>query len=227
MVSALGIATKPIIVPLAHIITGPLFIPSGAVSGGFYMMWLVLGYGITGKRWTMTLVSFVQAIQVTATGIVGLTRGAESVHLYSAGHSGRFGPSPIGHRVCCLPCAFLAGMLANMTGTIMVNFVYFRLPVIPLVLSVSAACLSGGLGGLLAFKFCGRLGNCRKEKGIRTRGKGRMRPEAFPVISKKGRKFSIEGRSVFVSASFPILLSDAVDAGKTFLIALKVKRDME
>ena len=63
MVSALGIATKPIIVPLAHIITGPLFIPSGAVAGGFYMMWLVLGYGITGKRWTMTLVSFVQAIR--------------------------------------------------------------------------------------------------------------------------------------------------------------------
>jgi polyferredoxin len=59
----------------------------------------------------------------------------------------------IGHRVCCLPCAFLAGMLCNLAGTIMVNLVYFRLPVIPLVLSLSAAALSGGLGGLLAFKL--------------------------------------------------------------------------
>ncbi|MFZ3131922.1 MAG: ECF transporter S component, partial [Desulfosporosinus sp.] len=40
----------------------------------------------------------------------------------------------IRHRVCCLPCAFLAGMLANIGGSFMVNFVYFRLPLIPLVL---------------------------------------------------------------------------------------------
>lgn len=37
ILSALGIATKPIIVPLVHIITGPLYIPGGAVAGGFYM----------------------------------------------------------------------------------------------------------------------------------------------------------------------------------------------
>ncbi|GAG99538.1 unnamed protein product, partial [marine sediment metagenome] len=38
MVAALGIATKPVITPLVHIITGPLFIPGGAIAGGFYMM---------------------------------------------------------------------------------------------------------------------------------------------------------------------------------------------
>ena len=54
MMAALGIAIKPVVVPLAHIITGPLFIPSGAVAGGFYMMWLVLGLGLTGKRGTAT-----------------------------------------------------------------------------------------------------------------------------------------------------------------------------
>lgn len=37
VVAALGVATKPIIVPLVHIITGPLFIPGGAIAGGFYM----------------------------------------------------------------------------------------------------------------------------------------------------------------------------------------------
>ena len=50
MMSALGIAIKPIIVPLSHIISGPLLIPPGAVTGGLFMMWLVLGFGITGKR---------------------------------------------------------------------------------------------------------------------------------------------------------------------------------
>ena len=162
MVSALGVATKPIIVPLAHIITGPLFIPSGAVAGGFYMMWLVLGYGITGKRWTMTLIGFVQAILVMGTGIVG-SHGALSLFTYTApGILADLGLLLIGHRVCCLPCAFLAGMLANAAGTIMVNFVYFRLPLIPLVLSLSAAALSGGLGGIVAFQILGQIRKLQK-----------------------------------------------------------------
>lgn len=162
MVSALGVATKPIIVPLAHIITGPLFIPSGAVAGGFYMMWLVLGYGITGKRWTMTLIGFVQAILVMGTGIVG-SHGALSLFTYTApGILADLGLLLIGHRVCCLPCAFLAGMLANTAGTVMVNFVYFRLPVVPLVLSFSAACLSGGLGGVVAFQILRQIRKLQK-----------------------------------------------------------------
>ena len=153
MMAALGIATKPIIVPLAHIITGPLFIPSGSLAGGFYMMWLVLGFGITGKRGTMTLISLVQAIVVIATGIVG-SHGVMSLLTYTMpGILADVGLLLIGHRVCCLYCAFLAGMLCNIAGTIMVNFVYFRLPLIPLVLSLSLAALSGGLGGMIAFKI--------------------------------------------------------------------------
>ncbi len=37
LMASLGIATKPIVVPLTHMITGPLFIPGGAVAGGLYM----------------------------------------------------------------------------------------------------------------------------------------------------------------------------------------------
>ncbi len=153
LLAALGIATKSIIVPLAHIITGPFFIPSGAVAGGFYMMWLVLGFGITGRRGTMTLIGLVQAILVIATGIVG-SHGVISLLTYTMpGILADLGLFLIGHRVCCLPCSFLAGLLCNITGTIMVNLVYFRLPLIPLVLSLSIAALSGGLGGMLAFKI--------------------------------------------------------------------------
>lgn len=164
MMAALGIAIKPVVVPLAHIITGPLFIPSGAVAGGFYMMWLVLGFGLTGKRGTATLIALVQALLVTGSGLAG-SHGAMSIFTYTVpGIMADLGLLLIGHRVCCSPCSFLAGMLANMGGTIMVNLVYFRLPWIPLVLALSAAALSGGLGGILAFQIRQQI--MRFESGI-------------------------------------------------------------
>lgn len=162
MLAALGVVTKPILVPLAHIISGPLLIPSGAVAGGFYMMWMVLGYGITGIRGAMTLIGLVQAVLVMATGIVG-SHGVISLLTYTApGLLADLGLFLIGHRVCCLPCAFLAGMLCNFAGSVMVNFVYFRLPVIPLLLSLSTAALSGGLGGMLAFKILQQIWKFQK-----------------------------------------------------------------
>ena len=57
LTSALGIGIKPIIVPLIHIVTGPLYIPGGAAAGGFYMLWIVLGIGITRKIGTGTLIA--------------------------------------------------------------------------------------------------------------------------------------------------------------------------
>lgn len=153
MMSALGIAIKPIIAPLSHILIGPLLIPPGAVTGGIYMMWLVMGFGITGKRGTMTLIGLVQAILVIATGMVG-SQGVMSLLTYSMpGVVADLGLLLIGHRVCCMPCAFLAGLLCNVTGTVMVNLVYYRFPLIPLLFSLSLAALSGGIGGLIAFKI--------------------------------------------------------------------------
>ena len=164
MMAALGIAVKPIIVTLAHIISGPLFIPSGAVAGGFYMMWLVLGFGITKVRGTMTLIGLVQAILVMATGIVG-SHGAFSLITYTMpGLVADLGLLLIRHRVCCLPCAFLAGVLCNIAGTFMVNLVYFRLPLVALILTLSVATLSGGLGGILAFKILEQLQKFSKKE---------------------------------------------------------------
>lgn len=126
------------------------------------MLWLVLGFGITGKRGTMTLIGVVQAILVMATGMLG-SQGVMSLVSYTMpGIVADLGLFLIGHRVCCLPCAFLAGMLCNITGTMMVNFVYYRFPLIPLVLSLSVAALSGGLGGLVAFKIVQQIGEFQK-----------------------------------------------------------------
>lgn len=165
LLAALGIASKPIIVPLSHIITGPLFIPGGVAAGGFYMMWLILGMGITGKRGTATLIGLVQSMVVLGSGVFGY-HGALSIISYTIpGIAIDLGLLLIRHRVCCLFCAFIAGILANVSGSFLVNLIYFRLPLVPLLLSLSVAALSGGLGGLLAYQILRKIRPFIQNKG--------------------------------------------------------------
>lgn len=153
MMAALGIAIKPIIVPLAQVITGPLYVPGGVVAGGFYMLWLVLGRALVNKNGTATLVSLVQSILIIAVGTFG-NQGAVSLITYLAPGIAvdvlyMIFPngvnSPLG--------AFMGGAVANISGTFLVSVILFRLPLVPLLLSLSAASLSGGLGGLVAYKL--------------------------------------------------------------------------
>jgi hypothetical protein len=157
MMAALGVAIKPIVVPLAHIITGPLYIPGGVVAGGFYMLWIVLGYGLVNKRGTATLIGVVQAILVIAIGFFGnqgivslvtyILPGISVDVLYMLLRSGV--DSPIN--------AFLGGMASNVAGTFLVSVLLFELPWVPMLLSLSAASLSGGIGGLVAYKLLAQL----------------------------------------------------------------------
>ena len=150
MMAGLGIAIKPIIVPLAQIITGPLFIPGGVVAGGFYMMFLVLGTAATNKYGAATLVALVQAAIVTVTGILG-THGAVSLLTYTLpGIAVDLFFLIIRHKGCCALCCFIAGVIANVVGSYAVNLAIFNLSFVPLMLSLCAAALSGGLGGLIA-----------------------------------------------------------------------------
>lgn len=152
MISALGIASKPLIVPLSHIITGPLLIPGGVVAGGFYMLWIVLGAGLVGKPGAAALIGLVQALLVFGTGVFG-SHGAMTLLSYTLpGLAVDLILYLIKHRVCCLPCAFLAGLVANVSGSSMVNIIYFRLPFVPLTLALAVSALSGGLGGIIAYK---------------------------------------------------------------------------
>ncbi len=157
LMACLGIAIKPLVVPLAHVITGPLFIPGGVIAGGFYMLWIVLGAGIVGKRGTATLIATVQAIVILSVGIFG-THGLMSLFTYILpGLAVDFVLLIIGHRGCCVNCCFLAGVAANISGTFLVNLIFFRLPLIPLILSLSSAALSGGLGGIIAHNLIKQL----------------------------------------------------------------------
>lgn len=152
MLAALGIAVKAVVTPLAQIITGPLFIPGGAVAGGFYMLFLVLAMAVIQKRGAALLTAVIQALLVLIAAVPG-SHGAASLLTYTA-------PGlavelvyliMFRHRACCPLCCFIGGMCANLAGTYAVNLAIFRLPPVPLLLCLSVAALAGGLGGLIAY----------------------------------------------------------------------------
>lgn len=153
IMSALGIALKTVVVPLAHIIAGPLMIPSGAFAGGLYMMWLVVGYGMVRKPGTATLIGIVQAFLVMFTGVIG-SHGIMSLFTYiMPGLVMDIVLLIIGHRACCRACCVIAGAAANMTGTACVNVVFFQAPGMYLILILSVAALSGAIGGYISWEL--------------------------------------------------------------------------
>ena len=156
--SALGIAIKPVVVPLAHVVSTPLMIPGGALAGGLYMMWIVVAFGLTGKHGTTLLVGFVQAILVMITGVSG-SHGAMSLISYTMpGLLVDVVFLLLRRGIDSLPLSMLAGMLANLAGTICVNIIFFSLPLIPLLLSLCVAAFSGGVGGVLSWLLLEALG---------------------------------------------------------------------
>lgn len=157
MCAGLGIAIKPIIVPLVHIVTGPLFIPGGAVAGGLYMLFIVVAAGLVGKTGAATLTCAVQAILVIISGVPGSAGILSLVTYIMPGVMVDLLFVIIRHKGCCAFCCFLAGLVANLTGTFLTNFVFFRLPFVPLMLTLFAAALSGCLGGLIAWGVIKRL----------------------------------------------------------------------
>ena len=159
MIAAMGIGVKTIIAPLIQIITGPLFIPGGVVAGGIYMSFLVLATSITNKIGSASLVAILQAVFVMITGTIG-THGVVSLLTYSL--PGIFvdlffliSRNKGNNMLCC----FIAGMIANVIGSYSVNLIIFNLSIIPLLLSLVSATLSGGIGGLVAYSIGQKLNN--------------------------------------------------------------------
>ncbi len=152
MMAALGIAVKPYIKVVVQIISGPLFIPGGTLAGGFYLIWLLIGAGLIKKPGTATLIALTQGIMVMITGAYG-SHGIMSVITYTL-------PGLMidilfiimkGRGDGIWEC-FLGGIVANLTGTFLSNLLFFNLPLIPLILTLSTAALSGGLGGIMAYQ---------------------------------------------------------------------------
>ncbi len=157
MMASLGLAIKPIIVPLVHIVTGPLFIPGGAVAGGFYMLWIVLGMGLVRKPGTCAMIALVQGIITITLGSVG-SHGILSLLTYTL--PGIFAEIPFlfAKKKVFHILHFMAGcILANLAGTYGSNLIFFRLPLLPLLLSLSSAALSGAIGGVIAYQLYKKL----------------------------------------------------------------------
>ncbi|MCL1874055.1 MAG: ECF transporter S component [Clostridiales bacterium] len=153
IIAALGVAVKPLVNALSHLISSPLFIPGGALAGGIYMLFVVLGAALVKKRGAATLIGVVQAILILALGLPG-SHGAFSLLTYTApGLAIDLLWLSLGHRGCCLFCCFLAGMAANLTGTLLTNSLFFRLPALFLALMLTVALFSGGLGGVAAWRI--------------------------------------------------------------------------
>lgn len=151
--AALGIAIKPVITPLIHLITGPLFIPGGSVGGGIYMMFIVIAALTVPKPGSATLATIVQAILTITIAVAG-SHGLMSLFTYilpGIAMDSVFALFRYKDKHAIVP--FLMGAMANVAGTYASNLVFFRLPLIPLMLSLSAGFLSGGLGGLLAYRI--------------------------------------------------------------------------
>jgi len=161
--AAIGLAIKPVVVPLIHMITGPLMIPGGALAGGFYMLWIVLGAALIDKRGTATLIALVQAIIVMISGTFG-THGFISLLTYAIPGIMIDVFLIITRKNIKIPIMFfICGAIANISGTYLSNLVFFRLPILPLMFSLSSACLSGGIGGLIAYLIFSKIKNIGME----------------------------------------------------------------
>lgn len=152
ILAALGIAIKPLVVPVIRVVAIPLGLPGGSLIGGIYMMWLILGHAFTGKPWAATLVGVVQAGLAWVTGVPG-PQGPWMLLIYMAPGVAadlvlRLGPA--GGPRLPLGLAMLAGAAANAAGVVLMCYMVYRIPLPVLVLSMGVGAISGSIGGVFA-----------------------------------------------------------------------------
>ncbi len=156
ILSALGLAVKPIIIPLIHLISAPLMIPGGSLAGGFFMMWIALAIAIVRKPGAGLLVGITQAIVIVSLGYFG-NHGAVSLLSYTL-------PAVSAELIAILYknkgnlfAQVSICTSANITGALIVTLLIMRLALIPLLISLVAASISGIIGGILSFSILKKL----------------------------------------------------------------------
>ncbi|MDA3813075.1 MAG: ECF transporter S component [Candidatus Cloacimonetes bacterium] len=156
IMSALGLAAKPIITPLIHLISAPLMIPGGSLAGGLYMMWIALAIAIVKKPGAGFLVGLTQSIVMLSMGYFG-NHGAVSLISYTLpGIMAEF-VSLFFKNKGALPAQVMIVMVANLTGTVVVTIIVMRLAAIPFVISLIAAAVSGIVGGIISYSIFNKL----------------------------------------------------------------------
>ncbi|MBD3243122.1 MAG: hypothetical protein GF331_21200 [Chitinivibrionales bacterium] len=157
LLASLGIAAKPLIVPAARLLARTLLLPTGALAGGFYMLWLVLGAALVRKTGSATLVALVQALIVAITGMPG-SHGPLSLLTYvlpGVAADLAIAVTPAAHT--WLWRCLAGGAAANLCGMILANLIFYRLGPIPLAIASVGATLSGAVGGFVAWTVARRI----------------------------------------------------------------------
>jgi hypothetical protein len=155
--ASLGLATKNVFHPIVATITGLLYVPTGAVAGGLYMMWPVMAFGLVGKIGAASMVSLTQAFisLLLPFGNFGLL----SFVIYLAPGltiDGFFFLSR--HKACCAVCCIGAAAISNAVGTILVGALVLFLPWMVLTFLAVVAAVSGCIGGFIANLLLVRIG---------------------------------------------------------------------
>jgi ABC-type thiamin/hydroxymethylpyrimidine transport system permease subunit len=155
--ASLGLATKNILHPLIGPLMGAIYVPTGAVMGGLYMMWPVMAFGFVRKPGAATMVSLTQAFisLILPYGNFGLL----SFVIY-------LGPGLaidgffllLRHKACCLGCCMGASSVANVVGTVLVGGLVLFLPWQVLAFLAVVAAISGCIGGFIANMLLVRIG---------------------------------------------------------------------
>jgi len=149
-IAAVGIAVKPIVNPITKLISTPLGIPGGSLSGGLYMMWLVLVVTIINKRWTGTVYGVLQAVLVLLIGMAG-RQGAFSLISYSLpGLAADLLYLAFKNRDKLFTHISLCA-LTNVTGALCTAIIFFRLPLPMVCFNFALALASGIIGGYLSY----------------------------------------------------------------------------
>ncbi len=150
--AALGMVSKPIISPIANLLTDFIKIPGGSVTAGFSMMFIVFCTQCVGKKYCGLLMGVVQAAISIGSGVsatVGLlvfityTMPGIAVDLVLC--SGLFNFLPLKQRMC------FAGAIAVFAGALFTNMLYFRLAFVPFLLFYIFGIISGAFGGYTAY----------------------------------------------------------------------------
>ena len=152
VMSAIGLAIKPVVTPLIHLVSAPLMIPGGSLAGGFYLLWMVLLICIVRKTGAAVLMGITQALVMVGLGYFG-SHGIVSLISYTLPAIvveviWLISPLPnssVTHSILC--------STANMTGALIVTQLVMRLPLLPTIISLIAAAISGIIGGLISRKL--------------------------------------------------------------------------
>jgi len=147
--ASLGLATKNVLHPLLGPLVGAIYIPTGAVTGGLYMMWPVMAFGFVRKPGAATMVSLIQACisLVLPYGNFGIL--SFPIYLMPGVAIDAFF-LVTRHKACCLGCCMIAGATANVVGTVLVGALILYLPLLVLAFLTVVAAISGCIGGFIA-----------------------------------------------------------------------------